>query len=721
MALRNRLLRATSPLAAAVLAVGLTACGDDSQGTGGTESEGTDSAGTDSAGTGGTATTDATTTSPGSDSGEPPPPETGEELCDAGDEAWVKRAIPLLQGRKPESIREVRLLVSMIEQIDAQGGDGREVVARGLASGELYRERWATFFFDKLRVNRIDERRNVGCYSTRTAAADSPDLAAFVRDNDPNSDFGSDWTMADLVRSALRLDDLSPLYRADLFARMARPLNGANVTIEELEIMRRGNYGEAFDAAYLGRKVICLECHNSAESVTWDPDPEKNRFWAIPALLEKAVYGDNKGRPEEEIYAVFRYAGFADSNFGAAPWGIFSACGRFDTGHSGDVLGVPAYLAGDLPAAAHVYDLDPKLKAGFEKLASEGLVTDGNMEVSDPNVALAFMVATNIANQVWEEAMGSPLTVAHHFPRNEKQREILEDLATTFAGNRYSLRSLLAEIVLHPYFNQDTPDACDASTAYPLEPVFDPFSISSADPNERGNGVGDMVHRYSAWVLLDSAAQALWYDKPERFGSGQFGAPTKLDFLRSMGVFLKDAEPGSNGIDLAGLLHWEDQLARADDPMLAGDCTGPLAGPCAYDWIDALVTEALATPGATMRDLAVAIKDRLITEPEIYGAAEEDAIEAGMLLTDGALDAPVADVGAADAEIAARRFAGVLLNTPQFMLAGVPSRDQDPAFDPVIVVPGTDTQTICEAIAPQVLGSGWSYTCDADGITVTKN
>ncbi len=695
-----------APAAALCLALGLAACGDDGSATGGT-------------GTG--VDTDATTTAAGTDSGEPSPPETGEELCDAGHEAWVKRAIPLLQGRKPASIREVRLLVSMIEQIEAQGGDGRAVVAAGLADGALYRERWATFFFDALRVNRIDERRNVGCYDTLTAAADSPDLAAFVRDNDPASDFGADWTMADLVRSALRLDDLSPLYRADLFARMARPLNGANVTIEELEIMRRGNYGETFDAAYLGRKVGCLECHNSAESVTWDPDPEKNRFWAIPALLEKAVYGDNKGRPEEEVYAVFRYAGFADGNTGAAPWGIFSACGRFDTGHGGDVLGDPAYLAGPLPAGAHVYDLDPKLKAGFDALASNGLETDANLEVTDPNVALAYLVAMNVANQVWQEAMGHPLTVAHHFPRNEAQRTILESLANTFAGNRYSLRSLLSAIVLHPYFNQDAPDQCDASTAYPLAPVFDPFSISSADPNERGNGVGDMVHRYSAWVLIDSAMQALWYDRPERFGSGQFGAPMNLKFLRSMGVFLKDADPGSNGVSFANLLHWENLLARADDPLLGGDCTGPLTGPCAYDWIGELVATAVATPGATVRDLAVAIKDRLITEPTIAGSAEEDALEAAMLLTDGALDALVSDVGASDAEIAARSLAGVLLNTPQFLLAGVPSRDQDPDADPILVVPGTDTKSLCEALAPQVLGAGWSYTCDDAGVTVTKN
>ncbi len=707
-----RTVRTLGLATAAVLLVPLAACGDDT----GASGSGTETAGT--GGTGGTAGTgQPTTTSPGSDSGEPPPPGDMEELCDAGDEAWVKRAIPLLQGRKPESIREVRLLVSMIEQIDAQGGDGRGVVARGLASGPLYRARWATFLSDALRVNRIDERRNAGCYAVTTAAAGSSDLAAFVRDNGPEAPFGSSWTMGDMLQSALLLDDISPAYRADLFARMAAPLNGANVTIEELEIQRRANYGEAFDASFLGRKTLCLECHNSAESVTWDPDPEKNRFWAVPALLEKAVYGDNKGRPEEEVYAVFRYAGFADVNNGTAPWGVAGACGRFDSGRTGDVLSDPAYLAGPMPDQAQLFDLDPRLQTGFDALASGGLATDGNMEVQDPNVALAYMVAANVANRVWTEAMGAPLTVAHHFPRNEKQREILSELTDTLANSRYSLRELLTAITLHPYFNQDTPDACTASTPYHMAPVFDPFTRSAADPNERGNGVGDTVHRFSAWVLMDSAMRALWYDQPQRFGNGE---PARLEFLRDMGVFLKDAQPGSNGVDFAGLLRWEFELARAGDPLLGGDCTGPLAGSCGDDWLDELVTLAAATPEATMRDLAVAIKDRLITEPEIDGATEEAAIEAGMLITPGALDAKVADVDAGDALVAARRFAGVLLNSPQFMLAGVPSRDQDPAADPILILPGTTTQEICDAIAPQVLGTAWNHTCAANGITVSK-
>src|SRR5690606_22589914 len=96
-------------------------------------------------------------TNAGDDGGEPPPP--GEELCDAGDEAWVKRAIPFIQGRRAEGMREVRLLASAVQQLDAMDLDGRYLVAKALASGDLYVERWKTYFFEKLRVSRSGDRR----------------------------------------------------------------------------------------------------------------------------------------------------------------------------------------------------------------------------------------------------------------------------------------------------------------------------------------------------------------------------------------------------------------------------------------------------------------------------------------------------------------------------------------------------------------------------------
>ena len=160
------------------LATAPLACQDDAAGTT-TEAAETD---TPATGTGDGDTDVLPTTSAGSESGddggEPPPPGDQAEDCDAGDEAFVKRLIPLVQGRKPEGMREVLLLVSMIEQLDAAGVDGRAVVARGLASGPLYLGRWRQFLWEQLRINRIEIKSNLNCYSSPTAPTPAPSSPA---------------------------------------------------------------------------------------------------------------------------------------------------------------------------------------------------------------------------------------------------------------------------------------------------------------------------------------------------------------------------------------------------------------------------------------------------------------------------------------------------------------------------------------------------------------
>ena len=110
----------------------------------------------------------------------------------------------------------------------------------------------------------------------------------------------------------------------------------------------------------------------------------------------------------------------------------------------------------------------------------------------------------------------------------EPMRYVLEhsDCALVFTAPEWTakVRELVAAIVTHPYYNQAPPDTCGASSAYHLSAVYDPFTKSAADPQSRGNGVGDMVHRHSAWVLLGSAMQAMWWERPERFGPNTEGA-----------------------------------------------------------------------------------------------------------------------------------------------------------------------------------------------------
>lgn len=652
------------------------------------------------------------------DSGEPVDPgPPGEESCDAGDQAWVKRAVPLIQGRRPEGMREVLLLVSIIEQLDAAGADGRAIVARGLASGDHYQRRWKNFLWERLRINRVEIKANYDCYSETGPAAADGDLAAFIRDNDASgSNFGQQFTLGDVLESSLHLDDLSPLYRADMFARMARPLQGANITQEEFEINARSNFGEIFESAYLGRRSGCLECHNSEDSVTYSPDPKFNHFWAIPGNFERALFGDPEGRDEAEIYAMFRWTNFVRDQGGITPWGMSDECGRFVDAHDGDILGNPAYLGGELPENQQLFDIDPLFKSGFAALGADGLMLGADMNVP-PDQALAYLTAVNISNQVWEEMMGYPLTLAHSFPRNERQRQILETLTDAFISEDFSLRTLITDITLHPYFNNDAPDECGSANPYFMEPVFDPFTISSSDPSRLGNGVGDRVQRYSAWVLVDSAMRAMWWDLPvQQIPDNQNNFPG-LAFLRDEGIFVKDAQNGFNGVDFNGMLSWEDRLASGHDPNLDGDCTGPLGQACAdYEWIELMLTEAAGAGGVTIRELAAAIKDRLIAEPTI------DESELPVLASIIGLD-PAATMGSADPialEEGTRRYAGLLLNTPQFMLSGVPSRDQDPSELPRFTAPGTDTESLCNHLAPLVLGATYKYTCGPEGVVLSR-
>jgi hypothetical protein len=729
-------------------------------------------------------------TNAGDDGNEPPPPEA--ELCDAGDEAWVKRAIPFIQGRKPESIREVRVLVSAIEQLDAAGEPGRRRVAEALAQGDLYLDRWRNYYYTQLRVHRRGDQRNPECYADLTAASQDGDVADAIRSSraeDP-PDF-QNYTMGDVVLSSLRLDDISPAYSADLFARMGTPITGGNVTREEIETTNRAYYGSLFLTQTLGRKVECMQCHTTGWSTTDSVVENLDRHWPVYEgnYFELATFGEfdmENPLQEAEVDSLFRHAGFVDYSWcnqnntncnpaqavGVQAWGLDFNCGLFRTDAYQDPvidLDEVPYMAGEFPegSAANLFDFEPRFRQGLETLASSGVSADDMGTLDDPTVGLAFLFAMNQANEMWKEGMGYSLTVANRFPRNAAQRDTLQALTEAFFNSHYSVRTLVTEVAVHPYFNQAPPDACGASSAYHMPAIFDPFTKAATDPQEQGNGVGDMLHRYSAWVLLQSAMRSMWWDLPQQFGNstayaflapyitntpentasvvpfsylnphfaagnpGSYGlcgagyfapctdAPLNYELMRDLGIFINTSEGGFNGVDFNGLLFWEAELASGLDPQLQGACTGPLGQDCANaDFATALV-EAALDADATMGDLAAAIKDRLITEPELGSDAEREHIEAIM---GASLDEAVADVGQGDAVTAVRRYAGVLLNTPQFMLDGIVSAPQDPAADPVVTVPGTSTGELCayfQQLTSQAASwSGHTVSCSDGGITV---
>jgi hypothetical protein len=757
----------------ATLLLATTACGDDVTGgsgmppdsdsgfTSGNDSNNPTTPGGSSGGeTGGPGTGNATNPdNPGSDDGEPPDPGDEVELCDAGNEAFVKRLIPLAHGRKPESIREVRLLASIIEQLDARDIDGRRAVTLGLLRGDAYLDRYKDYLYEELRVNLSGDRRNETCYDLQGSESNGTALAEFIRDNDVADQYpGPLFWMPDVTYSALRLDDMSPLLRADTFARLSAPFIAGNVTNAELEEMRVAHFGRLFEATIMGRTTDCLPCHRAEWATTDHADPAFDRHYPLPGYLELGAYGLDPDEPEptqEGSFAIFRYQGFAEGqvdtlvNNGVSgdritPFGFGYACGGIDLTPNDSMLGWDGFLLGDYQPDDTLVALDARMRTGFDALRDGGLdiQNDESVEAAE---AGAYLMAMHMSNRMWRHAMGFPLQVANGFPRNQYQRDILEELTNSFVSNEFSLRHLIADIATHDYFNQSPPDTCGASTPYHLPPVFEPFSREAGDPAMKTNGVGDTVRRYGSRVLLDSIAQSMWWNKPDVFGSdadtneipGAFGnpngcganmpdvpcvdAPQDASVLRDTGSFLSDSDSGFSGTDLLVMLRLENEFGGGVDPGMHGDCTGPLGAACAgEDWITQLVDVAVAEPGSDMWDVAAAVKDRMVTDPAIRTQAEVAALEnlMGVSLSD-----TVADVGAGAAEQAARRLAGMLTNTPQFMLAGVPSRDIDEADDPTLIVPGTTTEALCAALAPVILDNGpdgitQGYTCSASGITL---
>lgn len=760
--------RALTALAATLL-VANAACGgqtastredttdSDSGFTGGTDSGPGDSGDPsgDPSGTPSGPGSDTDPVDPGTDDGEPPGPGDMAELCDAGDESFVKRLIPLAQGRKPESIREVRLLVSMIEQLDMRGEDGRRIVALGLLRGDAYLDRYKDYLYEELRVNLSGDRRNETCYDVQGAEADTPELAAWIRDNPVTAQYpGETFWMPDVTYSALRLDDMSPLLRAETFARLSAPFIAGNVTDDELEQMRVEHYGRLFESTMMGRTTDCLECHRAEFSVTDSAQDAFDRHYPLPGYLELGAYGPEADEAStQRSYAIFRYEGFAEgqvdtlvnggvSGGNITPFGFAYACGGVDLTPQQGPLQWDGYFMGDHPVDATLVDLDADMRTGFDTLRERGLEIAGDESV-DPAAAGAYLMSMHVANRMWTHALGFGLQVANGFPRNAHQRDVLEELTNDFVSTEFSLRHLVADVATHAYFNQSPPDTCSASTPYNMPPVFDPFSREASDPSMTANGVGDTVHRYGARVLLDSIAQSMWWSRPDVFGPetdeipGAFGepggcganmpdvpcvdAPRDATVLRDVGGFISDSDSGFNGTDLLVMLRLENEFGQGLDPGMHGDCTGPLGAVCASaDWVTQLIDAAQAQPEALLYDVAVAVKDRMITDPAIDPGAETDTLEALMGVS---LDATVAEVGPGAAEQAARRLAGMLTNTPQFMLAGVPSPDVDPADDPVLVVAGTGTEALCGVLAAAVLdnpGDGVSvgYTCSASGITL---
>ena len=348
------------------------------------------------------------------------------------------------------------------------------------------------------------------------------------------------------------------------------------------------------------------------------------------------------------------------------PWGWSGeACGELYPHELGaDPAGIDTAF-GSITGAATVYDLDARLRRGIDVLAQDGLVMDAEGHIADPDAALAYLVGASFVEAVWREVIGTPLTIANHFPRNQAARDLLKSLTDRFVASHFSLRGLLVDIAATPWFNPAPPAAGCTDKPYTLANVFDPWTTAEEDPALRPNSAADGVQPLSLRTLLLATYAALGQEPsvPLFYPGGPY-APAQmtpeqlrdLAFLKGIGAFLNNGETGFRGLDFQARLLWEERF---------GACPNPTATP---DYIDGLVERAVADDGATLRDVVLALKDRIIAEPTIDAESPDEA--AGLEALFGApLATPAREV--TELEARARRFCGVLLGSPQFLLGGL--------------------------------------------------
>jgi len=613
----------------------------------------------------------------------------------AGDApSFVRQTFLALDGRRPRSQAEVDVYVDLYTTTQARGGDPKDAVARAIMAEPEFADRWIDSTMDAIHVQRLDIQNEASCWDKTLRMTVDGGLATTIRSQaaTTSGDGKGTWTMLDLARSAIVLDDLTPVYRAQLFSMVAHPIPAANVPPVEAELARRADFGETFDSAFLHRDIVCLGCHNSEHSVTDSDDPAVDRHWPVPGLSELAVYGMSTGVTPDRAHAAFRVDGFVQGNSGARPWGWSSDCGMFATTVGDDPADVDAKLASLSGKRTTVYQLEQSLARGFDKLRGQLPPLDGTGAISDPDTALAWLVTLKMTEDVWKKTTGTGLTIANYFPRNQASSDLLYALASRYTQSGYSLKALLVAIVESDYFNRKPAEAGCGKQPYTYPAVFDPWVIADADPARRRNGPGDAITAIDPRTLVSATAAALEWSAPPAasrfpdYGDGcetdscqqmqgycnQFGSccnaykaactmngvmpSEQVPFERGVGMFLRNSERGFRGLDFQARLVWENRY---------GACTKPRW--VMTDFIDKLVTAAAADPNATVGDVAAAIKDRLIGEPSIVDGAEIAALST----TFGApLDRPASSINTAQA----RELCGALLGSPQFLMAGLAGR-----------------------------------------------
>jgi hypothetical protein len=277
---------------------------------------------------------------------------------DASNASFVRQAVPILHGRKIRGYDETKLLSDLVTATD------KATVLRALMAQPEFIDNWSEVLVDDLHVQREGSQAQPGCYGNPMRATTDAGIAQTAEAHPPGTAAaGGSFNMSDMVRSALAMDNLYPLYRAHLYAHA----NTTPFTGDELQ--DRDILGGQFGEMYLNRQDGCLICHNSefsmsGQSTGWD------RTYPILGLFEKSLFGASTGEPTRNAYAMFR----SDAHSGGAlqPWGVQS-CGSFRTTLGNDPQGVTEYFVQSQGQQFGVHNLQGVLNTGYQSLKANGL------------------------------------------------------------------------------------------------------------------------------------------------------------------------------------------------------------------------------------------------------------------------------------------------------------------------------------------------------------
>jgi hypothetical protein len=167
-------------------------------------------------------------------------------------------------------------------------------------------------------------------------------------------------------------------------------------------------------------------------------------------------------------------------------------------------------------------------------------------------------------------------------------------------------------------------------------------------------------------------------------------------FQNETGFYLKNSEPGFRGFDFQARLGWESRF---------GTCS-KIPGFTGGDFIDKLAGFASTPDRGTVRDLIIALKDRLLGRATIDETAERPALE---LILGTTLDADANSLS--DVAGLLRKVCGVMVSSPQFLLSGITPKDASevPPLTPASARYGAICRQVAATLPPSL-----KVTCSAD-------